>query len=50
MNLAWAAGAIVGETAGGGIAKAAGDALPMYLLAGLCGATLIALLRRSAAR
>jgi MFS family permease len=50
MNLAWAVGAIVGETAGGGIAKAAGDALPMYLLAGLCGVTLIALLRRSAVR
>jgi predicted MFS family arabinose efflux permease len=51
MNLAWAVGAIVGEAGGGAIAKSAGDAPPMYLLAGVCGVTLAALLpRRSVAR
>ena len=40
MNLAWAVGAIVGETCGGAIAKTAGDGLPMNRGAGLCGATL----------
>ena len=34
MNLAWAAGVIVGEVGAGAIAKSAGDALPMLLLAG----------------
>jgi MFS family permease len=46
MNMAWAVGALVGEVGSGAIAKAAGDGLPMFLLAGLCGATLGALLRR----
>lgn len=50
MNLAWAVGAIVGETGGGAIAKATGDGLPMYLVAGLCGVTLVALLRRPRGR
>jgi MFS family permease len=43
MNLAWAVGQIVGSSAGGGIAKASGDGLPMILTASLCGATLVAL-------
>jgi MFS family permease len=46
MNMAWAVGALVGEVGSGAIAKAAGDGLPMFLLAGLCGATLGVLLRR----
>jgi MFS family permease len=50
MNLAWAVGAIVGETGGGAIAKSAGDGLPMYLVAGLCGATLVGLLSRTRGR
>lgn len=44
MNLTWATGAIIGEAGGGALAKSAGDALPMFLLAGLCGVTLAALL------
>jgi MFS family permease len=51
MNLAWAVGAIIGEVGAGAIAKSAGDALPMILLAGVCGLTLAALLpRRSVER
>jgi MFS family permease len=46
MNLAWAAGQIVGSSAGGGIAKASGDGLPMILTAGLFAVTLLALWRR----
>jgi MFS family permease len=48
MNLGWAVGAIVGGAGGGAIAKSAGDALPMFLLAGLCGLTLAALAPRRA--
>jgi MFS family permease len=40
INLAWAAGQIVGSSAGGGIAKHAGDGLPMTLTAALYGLTL----------
>jgi MFS family permease len=40
MNLAWAAGQIVGSGVGGALAKAAGDAFPMAVTAGLCVATL----------
>jgi predicted MFS family arabinose efflux permease len=47
MNLAWAAGQIVGSGAGGAIAKSAGDLPPMALSAALCLATLAALSRRS---
>lgn len=50
MNLGWAVGAIVGETGGGAIAKTAGDGLPMYVVAGLCGVTLAGLTRRPAGR
>jgi MFS family permease len=45
MNFAWAAGQILGSGAGGAIAKAAGDALPMAIAAGLCLATLGAVRR-----
>jgi hypothetical protein len=40
MNLAWAGGQILGSGAGGAVAKAAGDATPTLLAAGLCAATL----------
>ncbi len=40
INLAWAGGQIVGAAGGGALAKAAGDALPFALSAGLCAATL----------
>jgi len=40
INLAWAAGQIVGAAGGGALAKATGDALPFALSAGLCAATL----------
>jgi MFS family permease len=50
MNLAWAGGVILGSGVGGAIAKAAGDGLPMLLLAGLCAVTLMGLLRRRARR
>lgn len=50
MNLAWAVGAVIGSGAGGAIAKAGGDGLPMFLLAGLCALTLVGLLGRRAAR
>ncbi len=43
INLAWAAGQIVGSGAGGGLAKTAGDGVPMALIASLCGATLLGL-------
>ena len=49
MNLAWAGGQIVGSGAGGAIAKAAGDGLPMFLLAALCAVTLLGLAWRSLA-
>lgn len=40
MNLAWAAGQTVGSGAGGSLAGATSDALPMLIAAGLCAATL----------
>jgi MFS family permease len=46
MNLAWAVGQIIGSGAGGAIAKASGDGLPMALTAGLCALTLVGLLGR----
>jgi len=45
MNLAWAGGQIVGSAAGGAVAKAAGDGVPMAAAAVACGATLLALAR-----
>jgi len=47
MNLAWAAGQIIGAGAGGGAAKAVGDGVPMTVAAALCAATLLVLTRRS---
>jgi MFS family permease len=47
MNLAWAGGQIVGSGAGGAVAKATSDAVPMASAAGLCGLTLLLSLRRS---
>ncbi|HLY48331.1 MAG TPA: MFS transporter [Solirubrobacteraceae bacterium] len=44
INLAWAGGQIVGSSAGGGLAKASGDGLPMTLTAALFAATLVWLL------
>ncbi|MGI8571875.1 MAG: MFS transporter [Solirubrobacteraceae bacterium] len=46
MNFAWAAGQILGSGAGGAVAKAAGDAVPMAVVAGLCLATLGLISRR----
>jgi MFS family permease len=40
INLAWAAGQIVGAAGGGTLAKAAGDGLPFALLVAMCTATL----------
>ena len=45
MNGAWAAGNVVGPAAAGGIAHAASDAVPWLACAGLCAATLVALVR-----
>ncbi len=50
MNLAWAGGQILGSGAGGALAKATGDALPTLAVAGMCGATLLALLGRGPSR
>ncbi len=47
MNLAWAGGQIVGSGAGGAVAKATTDAVPMGCAAGLCGLTLLLSARRS---
>ncbi len=40
MNTAWAAGALVGPTVGGGLAEAFGDAAPYLLCSLLCAVTL----------
>ena len=40
MNTAWAAGALVGPTVGGGLADVLGDAAPYLLCSFLCAATL----------
>jgi MFS family permease len=45
-NLAWAGGQIVGSGGGGGVAKAAGDALPVVFAAALCAATWLGLVLR----
>jgi MFS family permease len=42
MNAGWAIGAIIGPTAGGGLAAAAGDAGPYLLMGGVCAATYVA--------
>ena len=46
MNLAWAAGQVVGGAAGGSLADATADALTYVLLSVLCAATLMFALRR----
>jgi MFS family permease len=46
INLAWAAGQIVGAGGGGLIAKATGDAVPFVISAALCAATLGLMLLR----
>jgi predicted MFS family arabinose efflux permease len=46
MNLAWAGGQILGSGAGGAIAKATGDGVPMAISAALCLLTLLALALR----
>jgi predicted MFS family arabinose efflux permease len=43
MNLAWAAGQILGAGAGGAVAKAIGDGVPIAVAAGLCAVTLVVL-------
>ena len=45
MNAAWGGGNFLGPTLGGGLADAAGDALPFALMAGICVLTLVALTR-----
>ncbi len=47
MNLAWAAGQTLGSGAGGSLADATSDALPMLITAGLCAATLAAISRKA---
>jgi predicted MFS family arabinose efflux permease len=46
INLAWAAGQIIGAAGGGALAKATGDAVPFAISAALCAATLGLLLLR----
>jgi len=43
MNLAWAAGQVVGSGVGGALAKEAGDGLTMHVIATLCAGTLVLL-------
>ncbi|MGH2866168.1 MAG: MFS transporter [Solirubrobacteraceae bacterium] len=50
MNLAWAAGQTLGSGAGGSLANATSDALPMLITAGLCAVTLAVLSRPAAGR
>jgi MFS family permease len=45
MNAAWGGGNALGPALGGGLADAAGDALPFALMSGLCALTLLALTR-----
>jgi MFS family permease len=47
MNLAWAGGQILGAGAGGALAKAAGDGVPIAITAALCAGTLLLLTRYS---
>lgn len=46
INLAWAAGQIVGSSGGGAVAKSSGDGLTMALTAALCAGTLVGLAAR----
>lgn len=47
INMAWALGQMAGAGAGGGLAKAAGDALPMAGIAALCLLTLVGVAMRA---
>jgi MFS family permease len=46
MNTAWAAGAVVGPTMGGGLAEVLGDAAPYLLCSLLCALTLATITAR----
>ena len=46
MNLAWAAGQVVGGAGGGSLADATADAVPYALLSVLCAATLAIAMRQ----
>ena len=48
MNTAWAAGALVGPTLGGGLADLLGDAAPYLLCSALCAGTLATITRARA--
>jgi MFS family permease len=41
MNAAWSVGAIAGPAAGGAVAEAAGDGLPLLVASGVCAVTLV---------
>jgi predicted MFS family arabinose efflux permease len=43
MNAAWAVGATIGPAAGGGLAQATGDKVPLLLSAAVCAAALVTL-------
>jgi predicted MFS family arabinose efflux permease len=49
VNLAWAAGMVLGAAGGGAMAAATGDAVPYIAFAALCLVTLVTLSRRPAA-
>ncbi len=46
VNLAWATGQVVGNGAGGGLAEATADVVPLLVVSLLCFATFVALTRR----
>ena len=50
INVAWAGGQIAGSGAGGALAKAGGDEVPMACAAVLCAVTLVGLLSSAAGR
>lgn len=50
MNAAWALGALIGPAAGGAVAAASGDVVPLVISACLCGAALVATRRVERAR
>jgi MFS family permease len=50
MNLAWAAGQTLGSGAGGSLANATSDSLPILITAGLCAATLAVISRKAIVR
>ena len=50
MNAAWALGALIGPAAGGAVASASGDVVPLVISACLCGAALVATRRAERAK